>query len=218
MKAVRLDEYQGCTATMSQHMAEVVQRQGDAWLLQGAGSRLLARQATSCLVTPVQGDRVLVATCGDEAWVLAVLEREAGAPVAFEVEGDLSIGSARGKVSVAGQDGLNLASAGPIAMESPSFYLTTRLAEAVTERLSWVGDRLDARFDGVRFVGRLFDGIVERFSRKARRSYRSIEEVDQVRSGQIDYRADSSLTLKGQNVLAKARELAKIDGGQIHLG
>lgn len=44
-----------------------------------SGALFMAQRATSCLVAPEDGDRVLVAWSGDEAYVTAVLERTEGA-------------------------------------------------------------------------------------------------------------------------------------------
>jgi len=67
-------------------------------------------------------------------------------------------------------------------------------------------------------VGRFFDAVFERIAHKSRWSYREVEEMDQVRSGQIDYRSAKNLNLRGKHALITAEELVKIDGDQIHLG
>ena len=56
------------------------------------GSILAMRQAVSCLVTPVPGDRVLTVRAGGETYILAVLERAPGleaVPLRIETEGEL---------------------------------------------------------------------------------------------------------------------------------
>ena len=49
-------------------------------------------------------------------------------------------------------------------------------------------------------------------------SVRTVEGVDQARSGTIDYRATQSLSLQGSEIIATAKTLVKVDGGQIHIG
>jgi hypothetical protein len=63
----------------------------DAEVALAGGGTLKARRATSCLVAPEQGDRVLVAWCGPEAYVLAVLQRAEGAPVRWIARGDTEL-------------------------------------------------------------------------------------------------------------------------------
>jgi hypothetical protein len=57
----------------------------------GSGMTLAAERATSCLVAPEERDRVLVAWCGGEAYVLAVLRRAEGAPVRLVARGDADL-------------------------------------------------------------------------------------------------------------------------------
>ena len=47
---------------------------------------------------------------------------------------------------------------------------------------------------------------------------RVVEECDYLRSGEVDYRADKNMSLRGDNTMVTAKELVKVDGGQIHLG
>ena len=64
----------------------------------------------------------------------------------------------------------------------------------------------------------LVDTVMERISQKVKRSYRLVEECDYLRSGEVDYRADKNMSLHGDNTMVTAKELVKVDGGQIHLG
>ena len=45
-----------------------------------------------------------------------------------------------------------------------------------------------------------------------------VDGLDQVRSTHIDYRADQTLQLQAENLIANATNLVKVDGEQIHLG
>jgi hypothetical protein len=56
-----------------------------------SGVELVARRASSCLVAPEDGDRVLAAWSGEEAYVLAVLRRAEGAPVRLVIGADAQI-------------------------------------------------------------------------------------------------------------------------------
>ncbi|MCK7614003.1 DUF3540 domain-containing protein [Roseibium sediminicola] len=62
----------------------------------GKGETMAARQAVSCLVTPVAGDRVLTTFADGHHYVLAVLDRpQADAPVSIETLGDLVLSARR---------------------------------------------------------------------------------------------------------------------------
>jgi hypothetical protein len=70
----------------------------------------------------------------------------------------------------------------------------------------------------MKLIGRFFHSMIDSISQKVKRSYRVVEDIDHVRSSQIDYRASKNMSLRGQNALINAEELVKIDGDQIHLG
>ena len=56
------------------------------------GSLLPMRQAVSCLVTPIAGDRVLTAQAGGQTFILAILERSPVndiPPLRIETDGDI---------------------------------------------------------------------------------------------------------------------------------
>lgn len=60
------------------------------------GETVPARQAVSCLVSPVAGDRVLTTFADGQCYVLAVLERaQVDAPVRIETPGDLVLSARR---------------------------------------------------------------------------------------------------------------------------
>jgi hypothetical protein len=178
-----------------------------------------ARLAASCLVEPAVGDRVLIA--GDlegDIFVIAVLEQKDASATRIAVEGDLQLGVPKGRFSVVSAQGVDLVSAGDIALTSTELAIRSDKARVFFDQLSYVGRKVLAQAGALKFVGGMFDTIAERISQKVKRSYKVVEEIDQVRSDQIDYRAEKNMSLKGQNALVTADELVKIEGDQIHLG
>ena len=218
MRAIPIDRIHSSPEPVQQFLASIESMQGDRWLIQCQHGEFLASCATSCLLQPAPGDQVLVAASPDRVWILSVLERNSSVRSILEVPGDLEIKAPLGRLELSGSKGLELTSAEGISLDAPRFRLITRLLEVVSAQTQWAGESLRARLDTVNFLGRVFDSVVERFSRKTVRSYRENEETDQVRSGQIDYRAAKNMTLRGRNILARSTELTKIDGEQIHMG
>ena len=47
---------------------------------------------------------------------------------------------------------------------------------------------------------------------------RTVEGLDQVKAEQIDYAAQKTASMRGENTLVTAEELVKVDGAQIHVG
>jgi hypothetical protein len=62
------------------------------------------------------------------------------------------------------------------------------------------------------------DAVTDRYSQTSKTALRKVEHVDKLNAGMVDYRADSLMNLRGQNVVTQARELAKVNADQVHLG
>lgn len=180
---------------------------------------LLAKKAFSCLIEPVEGDRVLVAgDLNDGVHVIAVLERTGDAPATMAFDRDLTLGVLKGRLGFAAGRGIDLVSAKDMNLTSSELSVRAQRSHVFLDRLSYVGSRLIAEVGAVRLVGEIFDAVLERISRRVKRSYTVVEDLDHVRSGQMDYRAVDTMSLRAKNAIVTAEELIKMDGDQIHLG
>lgn len=204
--------------TPAQFMGRIEGRDVDAWRVVADRASLRAQKAASCLLRPREGDRVLVATCAGETWILAVLERAADECGVIETDGPMHLRSRTGSVRVEAQESLQLKGHESVEIDSPRLGLRTGVADLVASRVAWACDRLDGSFRLARVAGDALERIVRRFSATAVTSMRQVQRIDQVRSGDIDYRADNNYVYRGRNVLGKARDLAKMDADQIHMG
>jgi hypothetical protein len=191
----------------------------DGWLVETDVGALRARRATSCLVEPAVGDLVLVAAqSSGKSYVLAVLEREAGAAATVAVEGDLTVRVGAGQFTVAAQEGVRLVSAAEVSVASAAVRVDTRDAGVAVERLHFLGSFVRAEVQKVKLVAESFDAVLDRWLLKVKRSYRTVEEFDQLRAARIDYVAEQEMNLHAKNALLTAEELVKVDGEQLHLG
>jgi hypothetical protein len=177
-----------------------------------------ARRAVSCLVAPEVGDEVLLVAEEGRAWILAVLERREGAPVALEAGGDLAVRLRHGRFSVAAQEGIDLSTAQEASIASGTLRVTAAEAGIQLDRLSYLGRLVHAEVERVKVFAGSVDSVLDRFWQKVKRSYRFVEESDHVRAEQIDYAAEKNAQLRGRNALVTAEQLVKIDGEQIHVG
>lgn len=178
-----------------------------------------ASLAPSCLLAPLVGDKVLLVTDtqgGD--YVLAVLERAAGQTATLRFSGNTEISAASGSLSLSGRDGVALTSARELSLTATALRATAINGEVTIENMSVVGGAWRSCVDSVKSVGRTFDSVLERCHQRVARSYRQVDEMDQVKAGQIDYQADTSLQLHAKYALVTADELVKMDAEQIHLG
>jgi hypothetical protein len=178
-----------------------------------------AKRALSCLVEPEAGDRVLLAgmTAGD-LFVIAVLERPGDKAIAIPLNGDCSLNVSRGRLNIAAEKGLNLVTSKEMSLDAADLSLRAHQSRVFIDKLSYFGSRISAYSDKIRFVGVFLDSVIERVAQRFKRSYRMVDEIDHVRSNEIDYRADKNLSLRGQNALIDADELVRLEGEQIHLG
>lgn len=194
---------------IDQHFAIVQQQTDSGWLLDIGGKSLPAMRAAGCLLTPGPGDQVLAASNGAETWVLCVLAREAGTPAVIETADDMCLKSG-GHIALSCEH--------EISLDSTRVRVRSRVFEAMTGKLEWVADRLDARIGTTSFIGRALESLLDRVSQHCRISLRHVDQLDQLDAGRISRRAESDLSMTAENLIAGARHLAKIDGKQIHIG
>jgi hypothetical protein len=178
-----------------------------------------AKRAVSCLIEPEDGDTVaLLTTPTGTCYVTAVLEREAGATGRIVADGDLEIQLRSGHFSVAAQEGVNLVTASEVSLVGGSLRVHAQEGNVVMERLSFLGAFARAEVEKIKVVAGSLDQVLDRFSQRVKRSFRHVEELDQVKAEHIDYAAKSSMSLHAENALITAEELVKVDGEQIHVG
>jgi len=183
---------------------------GESFQLETAHGTLSARRAASCLLLPQAGDRVWFA--GDLVqglYVTAVLERRGHAEARARLPAGGHLESADGRLRLC---------ASQMGLEADTLTLRAREAAASLGRLNAAGREATWAFTRVKLVADLFESFCERVQQFARWSQRSVEGIDQVHSRHIDYRAEQTLQLHGENVVASAGHLMKVDGEQIHMG
>ena len=196
-----------------QEFGEVAAIDGEILTVRTALAEVSGRRAASCLLAPSVGDRVLLVTeeRGD-AYVLAVLEQRDPSVATISVDGDLALRSLRGKVSVAAQEGIDLVTAAAARIAASAVELSA------IETLSVVGGTVKAELEKVKMYATTLDSFFERVSVRAKRSYRTVEELDQVKARHIDYAAAGTAHLRGENTLVTAHDLVKLNAEQIHVG
>jgi hypothetical protein len=205
---------------VSQTLGTVVFVEEGVFVVETETREVRARRATSCLLEPVPGDVVLVAAVDFDrhAYVLAVLEREAGAPGNIVADGDLGIKLPGGAFEVMAADGVRVVSSKEVSVVSGAVRVNAVDGSVALERLSFLGKFLRAEIGRAKVFGETLDSMLDRVSQRVKRSYRIIEECDHVRAEQLDYAAKKRLSLHGETALLTAQHLAKVEGDQIHLG
>jgi hypothetical protein len=194
----------------TQETVTVIAVDGDDVVVQTASGRRTARRAVGCLLCPAEGDLVLAASSRLGYWVLAVLERDDGAAGRLRYEGDLSIELPRGRLGVSSGEGVDVV--------APSVMLHAAEGTVAVERLSLLGGVVEVDVARAHLVAHAIEQTVERFTQRARRVVRFVEEFEEVRAGRLDLVAKSLLSLRGREAIVTADGLAKVDGAQVHIG
>ncbi|MBM4359266.1 MAG: DUF3540 domain-containing protein [Deltaproteobacteria bacterium] len=194
--------------------SRVLLQEGDSFCLEG-GER--ARRAPSCLLAPRPGDRVLVALT-PEAFVLAVLERDASRPAELLFDGDAAIRSRTGRIDVDAPEGVRLSTRRTFEVVSRAVSVASGRADLLLGELSAVASRARATFDDAGMVAKTCEIVAERISEHAERVYRFVSEFDQLRARHFDHRAEHLAQIRGENTVVVAKQVARVDGEQITIG
>jgi hypothetical protein len=173
---------------------------------------LRARPAASCLLVPHAGDRVWLAGDLEQGiYVTAILER--GDPASQQrvcLPPNSTIEVRQGALTLRA-DTLRLAAGQQLSVQADA-------AALCVQKLTGVGREAVWSFGRIKVISELLESFAERLVQFSRWSQRTVDGMDQVRSRQIDYRADETLQLQAENLVANAANLVKLDGEQIHLG
>jgi hypothetical protein len=177
-----------------------------------------ARRAKSCLVAPEAGDRVLCAVAPDAVFVLAVLGGEEGAATRITADGELKLQAPHGRISLCSAEGVELVSTKEVALSGASIHLRAQSGSVAIEEFGFFGRLVRAEVSKVAIVAQEIDSRLERLVQRAKRVFRFVEEIEQVRAGTVDVRAENLAAIRAENTVVSARVLAKIDGAQVHIG
>lgn len=175
-----------------------------------------ARRAASCLLEPRVGDRVwFVAEAGppgqQRSYVTAVLERAAG-----ETPARLSVDGAT-EVHVEA-DVLRLRAEERLEVQSDEVRVQGRRASVVLDECSTILRAMFTHASRWTLVGKAIETLAERIVSHSKTALRTVEAVDQVKAGNLDYRAEQTANIGGEQALITGSRIVKVEGGQIHVG
>lgn len=177
-----------------------------------------AGRAASCLLVPEDGDVVLVSGPRIESvWIIAVLERHGVGPARLDIEGDASL-SAGGSLRLDAGADLGLKAGRCVGLQGEELEIHAVRGRSVIDSFEAFGRELAASVSRLRLTGGLFEVMAERLTSFLGHSVRTVEGVDQARSGVVDYRAEKSMSLRGRDLIATAENLVRVDGSQINIG
>jgi hypothetical protein len=178
-----------------------------------------ARRAASCLLAPQEGDEVLIS--GPDAsrvYLIAVVEQADPAHARLELAGDVALVSTDGSVALESPREVLLRGDAAVRVETDKLSLRAGDARLVADRIRYVAKELQATVGATRLIGKSYEAMLDRVTLVSRLSFRTTEEVEQVRAGTLDYQADQAARLHGNYTMVTGGELVKVDAKQIHMG
>lgn len=214
-------------AEIFQAMGTLVRIEGKVYVVRTSHGEVRAHRAVSCLVEPELHDFVLVALAPDSmrtgptrqlaGYILAVLERESP-NASLACDGNLEVKVREGRFRVASRDGIDLVSPKEVQLVAAQVGIHASSAKLVAKEIVAIGTSVVAELVNVKLKGTFFDKVFERVSERVQRSFRRVEEIDQLKAKQIDHLAEDTLSLRSANTVVTATDLVKVDGEQIHFG
>jgi hypothetical protein len=198
----------------------VVHLAGRSVTLRDGEVEVRAARATSCLVEPVLGDRVLYAVLRDgRAYVLAVLDREEeDAPLKLAADRDVIIEAQGGRLDLVAAGGIGVATPDKLTMAAEAVEMRADKGTFALDDVLFVGRRLLARAAKSTLVGEVLETMAETITQRAKRVLRVVSQVDQLKAGVADIEAKSALRMHAENSYITAEKVVKVDGENIHLG
>ena len=192
--------------------------EGDAFRVAAESGAVTAKRSFSCLVEPLSGDTVLVSRAASGCYILAILERHGNQHACLAFKGDADLRVKQGRLRVAAQEGIDLVTAKDTALVSPELSVNSVQAEVSIQHLSFFGAFLQGQIAKIKLIGQTCDSVFERVSQRAKRSYRWVEELEQLTAGQLSYLVKKLMSLRGKYSVLTAQEDVRIDGDKILMG
>jgi len=192
--------------------------EGGAFTVAAESGVVAAKRSFSCLVEPLPRDMVLVSRAASGCYILAILERHGDQHACLSFEGDADLRVKQGRLRVAAQEGIDLVSAKDTVLVSPELSINSVQAEVSIQHLSFFGTFLQGQIERIKLIGQACDSIFERVSQTVKRSYRWVEELEQLRAGQLNYLVKKLMSLRGKYSVLTAEEDVRIDGDKILMG
>ena len=205
-----------------------------AWLfVHGSEGEQRAQVAPSCLLAPEDGDVVLLClapgmpsaepregamhTLPCHQYILAVLSRAEPAAATVQLPGGAQLVAQEGNLRIEGRQ-VEIAASSGLSARTPQLTL-----EAVHGDLRFGHANASAgSFTGVigelQLFARNLSSQVGRLVQKARSSFRTVEELDDLHAGRTRWEVEGHAQLHARQATVLAEGTVKIDGQRIDLG
>lgn len=204
-----------------------------AWLfVRGAEGELRAQVAPSCLLTPEDGDVVLLCftpalpAVGARAGmallpclqhILAVLVRAEATHATVQLPGGVRLATHEGDLRIEGCQ-IELAASVRLDAHTPQLTLDATRADLRFGHANASAGSFIGVVGELRLVARHLHSQVGRLVQKVRDSFREVEQLDDLRAGRTRWEVEGHAQLHARQATVLAEGVVKIDGQRIDLG
>lgn len=196
----------------------IASEQTDSYLVNAGALVLSCTVAVSCLVKPIDGDRVLVCREGSSTTVLAILDRIQTSACTLQFTGDVCLEVPAGDVSIATAQNLRLTAAKGIQLASTELAITNNITRLVAKTVDVAAHHVKANAQIAGVVAERLETVANTAIQHLTRSMRLIEESDILRAGEVLQTIKRTFSLRSRHSLISAESDVRIDGERIHMG
>ncbi len=181
--------------------------------------QVTAQQSASCLLTPMEGDFVLVSVDLEGAcYILSVLERTLeNSPSTISVPGDCVIESGSGSVELRAASNLVLSAADEIEVTGGKISMHADIAELCISKISVLGRVLHAQFKRITTMATSIEQSMKRLTQRMESTERFVAEHEEIQTGSTRYLVEETLTTHAGNTLNISEDLHTMHAEQIHM-
>jgi hypothetical protein len=174
--------------------------------------------AFSCLVTPIEGDTVLVNQSGSDYFVLSVLEREADQDIALNFPANVKLTALDGQVNVVSGKDINLFSTAKTNLVSADINMTSKEMNLSTGKLTAHTTEIESHSKTVKLYALLLSSVTKQVIQKADTVIRKVEQVETLNIGSLIQIIRKNYTSHSNQAVITASKDVRIDGERIHMG
>lgn len=203
-----------------------------AWLfVRSTEGEQRAQVAPSCLLAPEDGDVVLLCLtpdmpmAGDGAMsvlpcrqhILAVLTRAEPAHATVQLPGGVRLATQEGSLSIEGRQ-IDIKASTGLHARTPQLTLEAVRGDLYFGHANASASSFTGCIGELRLFARNLSSQVGRLVQKARSSFRTVEELDDLHAGRTRWEVEGHAQLHARQATLLADGVVKIDGQRIDLG
>ena len=197
----------------------ILRKEPDSYAVWLRDEEVSAHRAAGCLLDPEPGDRVLlVGLAGEPLRILSVLARASGETARLTFPSGLDLAVSGKPLAIRSPEGVVLETDASLRVACGDCGIRAGSVSLTARTMSWAGEACSFVAGTFRVAARLLETLSGHLETKAKSAFRQIETVDHTRTGQTTLETDSLYSLRTGDALIEARNLAKIDAEQVHLG